>query len=65
MRLRRCPHDRVRCIHGDEINQAMTYLDALTGAPARRARCLDCGRALIQDLPEPCTFTGVPHEGAA
>ena len=49
--LTRCGHEHVRCIHGDEINHAN----------GRRARCLDCGRALDQGLPEPCTVTNRPH----
>jgi len=34
--IRRCKHEQVRCIHGDEIIHSRW----------RRIRCLDCGRAL-------------------
>ena len=59
----RCLHARVRCIHGDEINQAMTLLDAWLNRPYRRARCLDCGKALLHGLPATCTVTGLAHMG--
>ena len=49
----RCKHDRVRCIHGDEINHAN----------GRRVRCLDCERALSWELPERCFVTGKAHGG--
>jgi ribosomal protein S27E len=47
-----CEHNRVRCIHGDEI---------LFAAGGRRVRCLDCGRALDRPLPALCTVTGLAH----
>lgn len=52
-RSRRCPHVHVRCTHGDE-------------RLARRSSriCVDCRRALDGPLPEPCSVTGMPHEGA-
>lgn len=34
---RRCPHVRIRGIHGDEINYTPKF---------RRLECLDCGRHL-------------------
>ena len=55
--FRRCKHERVRCIHGDEILMAMTVYRARI----RRQRCLDCGRALDRGLPDPCTVNGQPH----
>lgn len=48
--LGRCPHPRVRCIHGPEIHT--------TGG--RRGHCLDCGRWL-RHLPPVCFTTGRPH----
>jgi hypothetical protein len=56
-----CRHERVRCIHGDEVLQAMTTWRARV----RRTRCLDCGRALDRNLPNPCTTTGLPHASQA
>ena len=61
MRLRRCEHHRVRCVHGDEINAAMTLMDAVFARPYRRAACVDCGCYLLSGLPEPCTVTGEAH----
>lgn len=50
MKLRRCQHLRTRCIHGDEILQAMkVYLRWWKPEKLRRQRCLDCGRALERD----------------
>jgi hypothetical protein len=51
---RRCPHRRVRCVHGDEINARR----------GRRRACQDCGSSLEGPLPEPCTVTGRPHLSA-
>lgn len=48
---RRCPHDIVRCVHGNEII-ARGY---------RRQVCVKCGRALKGPLPEFCTVTGHRH----
>lgn len=48
--FRQCPHDRQRCLHGD----------AILAFKGKRARCLDCGRAL-PDLPPVCSVTGQPH----
>jgi hypothetical protein len=47
---RKCKHERVRCIHGDEI--------LLAGW--KRATCLDCP-AVFDSLPEYCSFTLEPH----
>lgn len=58
--FRRCRHERVRCIHGDEILARMTTWRGIV----RRAACLDCGGALDRGLPEPCTVTGKPHASA-
>ena len=43
-----CDHnqDRIRCIHGDEINQR----------GGKRSICMDCG-ATWDGLPERCYFT--------
>ncbi len=49
--FRRCPHDHVRCVHGDEIN---------TAGGMRRA-CLDCGDWLTGPLPPRCSITGQLH----
>lgn len=46
-----CRHERVRCIHGDEINQYH----------GRRVLCLDCGEALLTPMPRICWYTGKPH----
>ncbi|MBM3315841.1 hypothetical protein FJY71_08420 [candidate division WOR-3 bacterium] len=46
-----CPHDDVRCTHGDEI----------IARRFRRRLCMTCGRVLRGDLPDVCWFTGVPH----
>jgi hypothetical protein len=52
---KRCKHERVRCVHGDEIIQV----------DFARVKCLDCGRALKHHpLPEPCTVTGHRHHRA-
>lgn len=50
--FRRCPHDRVRCVHGDEIIRA----------DWRRVACLDCGKYLKGELPIVCYFTGQVHQ---
>ena len=48
-----CPHDAIRCVHGDEINHR-------SGA---RAACTRCDRSLKRvPLPEPCTVTGRFHQ---
>ena len=49
--FRRCPHDAIRCVHGDEI---------IDRNGARRA-CLDCGRSLKGSLPDLCAVTGRLH----
>lgn len=55
--FRPCKHNRVRCIHGDEIWSTMR----LNGKIAR-VRCIDCGKSLVdRDLPEFCTNTGTRH----
>jgi hypothetical protein len=46
----KCKHNRVRCVHGDEIVR-LNY---------RRSVCLDCGKVL-DDLPKFCTVTNKPH----
>lgn len=46
-----CKHEKVRCIHGDEIH---TY-------KGRRIKCLVCGRALKGEHPRQCFFNGEPH----
>lgn len=46
-----CKHERIRCIHGDEII-ARRY---------RRRFCLVCARSLKGPLPFLCSFTGRPH----
>lgn len=57
--FRRCKHDAVRCIHGDEIISTTRAWRRPTWA---RARCLRCGKALYdQPLPDPCWFTDEPH----
>ena len=38
-------------IHGDEINDRK----------GRRRACLDCGRSLEGELPDPCSASGKPH----
>lgn len=45
-----CPHDHVRCVHGDEM----------LAVGGRRSQCLDCGRYL-RPLPTVCSVTGRPH----
>jgi hypothetical protein len=46
-----CRHQRVRCIHGDEI----------IARRFRRRLCMICGRALAGPLPLRCWYTGDPH----
>ncbi len=53
MRLRRCKHEHLRCIHSDEI----------IARRGRRVACSDCGRALPGALPGVCSVTGLPHPG--
>lgn len=54
LRARRCDHDNVRCVHGDEID----VRDA-------RAICRSCGKALKKEpLPYICSVTGHPHPSA-
>lgn len=53
---RRCAHENTSCIHGDEIIARMSWRGMI-----RRASCLDCGKALDRDLPDPCWFTSEPH----
>ena len=48
----RCPHETIRCVHGDEIIFAANF---------RRACCTRCGKYLDRDLPEPCSVTNKPH----
>lgn len=50
-----CKHERVRCIHGDEI----------IARRFRRRLCMVCGRALKGPLPERCFYspTNEPHNG--
>lgn len=48
--MHHCDHDRIRCIHGDEINM-------VRGA---RAACIDCFD-LFEDLPEYCYYTKEKH----
>ena len=50
--FKRCRHERVRCLHGDEIIHR----------GFRRRACVDCGRALKGPLPEVCTVTGSVHQ---
>lgn len=58
MLFKRCRHLNRRCIHGDEIWQAMKVYPFLwwKQAQLRRQRCLDCGKALDRDAI--CTITG-------
>lgn len=49
--FRRCPHDHIRCVHGDEINHA----------DGKRRACMDCGAYLKGPLPLYCTVTGGKH----
>lgn len=57
--FKRCKHERVRCIHGDEINSTGR---AWRHPSIARVRCLDCGRALYKmEMPEICSNTGTPH----
>lgn len=51
-----CTHERVRCVHGDEIWQRMTA----NGVVYRRA-CVDCGRSLKGGLPKKCSYTDGLH----
>ena len=51
-RLFYCKHENKRCIHGDEII-ARNWC---------RVLCRDCGKALKDELPEECYFTGRPHK---
>lgn len=46
-----CKHERLRCIHGDEI----------IARKFRRCACLDCGKSLDWPMPDVCFFTGLPH----
>ena len=48
----RCKHERVRCLHGDEV--IMLFWT--------RAACLDCPK-LFKALPEYCSVTGERHLG--
>jgi hypothetical protein len=55
-----CPHERVRCIHGDEIHQTTR---AFLRPTIARTRCLDCGKALYKvELPDICYSTGTSHQ---
>lgn len=60
MRLfKRCPHNDIRCVHGDEIQNSAKGFFRVKIA---RARCVDCASYLYDhDLPEICTETGSPH----
>jgi hypothetical protein len=46
-----CKHEKIRCVHGDEII-ARRY---------RRIACMVCGRSLKGPLPDMCFFTGYTH----
>lgn len=48
-----CDHLRVRCVHGDEVNDR----------GGRRRVCMICGRSLKGPLPRVCFFTGEEHDG--
>ena len=48
--MRRCSHEEIRCIHGDEII-ARAYM---------RSMCLDCGK-LFPELTTVCFYTKKPH----
>jgi hypothetical protein len=62
MRMKRCLHAHVRCIHGDEI---VSTIRAWHKPILARARCLDCGRALYDEpLPDLCWFTNDLHLSA-
>lgn len=50
LRFRRCKHEFIRCIHGDEII-ALNY---------KRGECVMCGR-LFKELPRVCAHTGKVH----
>ena len=47
-----CHHERVRCVHGDEIVRR----------GYARSACLDCGRSL-KPLPDMCWYAGEMHAG--
>ena len=54
--FRRCRHERVRCVHGDEINWR-------SGRVTVRAACLDCDASLPKlDLPAICHYNGEAHD---
>lgn len=47
-----CPHDDIRCVHGDEI----------LARGGSRAACRKCGRSLKRaPLPDICTVSGERH----
>ena len=50
-RWRRCRHEHVRCVHGDEI----------LARKWRRVVCVACGKALKGPLPLVCTVSHRPH----
>ena len=50
-----CPHDDVRCTHGDEI----------IARGFRRRVCRRCGGARHGSLPETCYWSGRPHSRGA
>ena len=56
--FRRCKHENVRCVHGDEVIFHMR----LRRPYFARAFCLDCNRPLYgHDLPLICTVTSTLH----
>lgn len=60
MRLfKKCKHENIRCIHGDEINQTARLFRRPEIA---RVACLDCYKYLYnKEYPEICSETGLSH----
>lgn len=56
-----CKHKRVRCVHGDEINQTIRVFTFKRPVIARVV-CLDCNKYLYKrELPEMCYYTKKEH----
>lgn len=57
-RREKCPHQRTRCLHGDEIlaRQKVYIFRFWKTSKLRRQVCRDCGAAL--ERPAICTATG-------
>lgn len=57
--FKRCKHENVRCIHGDEI---LMVMKGLIRTKIARVRCIDCQTPLYDwDMLEVCSDTNEPH----